>query len=99
MIWCYVTLGVIGTLLFVIPAGGAAVSAATAAFDRSRKPRPLTERERKIHDRLFESRDEIVEFPADVFAGYEEYDRRNPDRFEVRYDRNGNRADHNRSKR
>ena len=41
-----------------------------------------------------ESEGEFVTFPEGAFSEYEEYHRRNPNRFEVRYDSNLNRKWH-----
>lgn len=41
-----------------------------------------------------DSEDEFVSFSDGAFSEYEEYNRRNPNRFEVRYDSNLNRKWH-----
>ncbi len=55
------------------------------------KSKPLSKREEKVHNWLFDSQDEIVEFDASEFKEYAIYDRAYPDRFVVKYDENFNR--------
>lgn len=42
-------------------------------------------------NKMFDNKDEIVEFDADAFKEYRQYDKAYPDRFRVKYDEDHNR--------
>lgn len=56
------------------------------------KRKPLSKFDQKWHDRVFGSKDEIVECDASEFKEYEVYNKAYPDRFRVKYDVNLNRT-------